>query len=196
ALRVEFCFFRDASCAALLYSPRSERQFTTRCPMKVLRNVISHGRAGRKIRRWRAACSTFLAILSWTAITAGAQSQAPKRAVIRAGRVLNVRTGELHANQAIVIEGEKISQIAPSGEVKAAAGDTTIDLPDATLLPGLIDMHTHLTFELSSLGYQGLGISTAREALHGARNARRTLEAGFTTVRNVGAKDYADIALR
>src|SRR5438132_11165560 len=57
-------------------------------------------------------------------------------------------------------------------------------------------MHTHLTFELSSLSYEGLKISTAREALHGARNARRTLEAGFTTVRNVGAKDYADIALR
>src|SRR5437660_10432735 len=57
-------------------------------------------------------------------------------------------------------------------------------------------MHTHLTFDLNSLGYQGLKISTAREALHGARNARRTLEAGFTTVRNLGAKDYADIALR
>jgi imidazolonepropionase-like amidohydrolase len=57
-------------------------------------------------------------------------------------------------------------------------------------------MHTHLTFDLGSLGYQGLSISTAREALHGARNARRTLEAGFTTVRNLGAKDYADIALR
>src|SRR5256884_2849329 len=57
-------------------------------------------------------------------------------------------------------------------------------------------MHTHLTMDLGSLGYSGLGISTAREALHGARNARRTLEAGFTTVRNLGAKDYADIALR
>jgi imidazolonepropionase-like amidohydrolase len=110
--------------------------------------------------------------------------------------VLNVRTGELRTNQAIVIEGEKIVQIAPSSEVKTVAGDTVIDLPDATLLPGLIDMHTHLTFDLASLGYQGLSISTAREALHGARNARRTLDAGFTTVRNVGAKDYADIALR
>src|SRR5256884_1419207 len=57
-------------------------------------------------------------------------------------------------------------------------------------------MHTHLTMDLGSLGYSGLGISTAREALHGARNARRTLEAGFTTVRNLGANDYADIALR
>ncbi len=128
--------------------------------------------------------------------TAGAQAPAPKRMIIRAGRVLDVRTGQFRANQAIVIEGEKIAQIAPSSDVKAAAADTVIDLPDATLLPGLIDMHTHLTFELTSLGYQGLGISTSREALHGARNAKKTLEAGFTTARNLGARDYADIALR
>src|SRR5713101_2278382 len=137
-----------------------------------------------------------LAMLVGTPATTRAQAQAPKRTVIRPSRILDVRTGELRANQAVVIEGEKITQVAPSSEVKAGAGDATIDLPDATLLPGLIDMHTHLTFDLHSLGYQGLGISTAREALHGARNARRTLEAGFTTVRNVGAKDYADIALR
>ena len=137
-----------------------------------------------------------LTTLVGMAISASAQSPAPKRTVIRAGHVLNVRTGELRANQAIVIEGDRIAQSAPSSEVQGGPGDTTIDLPDATLLPGLIDMHTHLTFDLNSLGYQGLSISTAREALHGARNARRTLEAGFTTVRNLGARDYADIALR
>ena len=130
------------------------------------------------------------------AVAARAQAAAHSRTVIRAGHVLDVRTGQMRADQAIVIEGDKIVQIAPANEVKAAAGDTTIDLPNATVLPGLIDMHTHLTFDLTSLGYQGLAISTAREALHGARNAKRTLEAGFTTVRNVGARDYADIALR
>jgi len=164
--------------------------------MKGLRNSLSRARTARGIGRFGVAIALILSALAGTAITASAQSSAPKRTVIRAGRVLNVRTGELRANQAIVIEGDKIAEIAPSGEVTAAAGDTTIDLPDATLLPGLIDMHTHLTFDLNSLGYQGLSISTAREALHGARNARRTLEAGFTTVRNLGAKDYADIALR
>src|SRR5229473_6043114 len=143
-----------------------------------------------------AVIAVVLAVLAGTPATTRAQAQAPKRTVIRPGRILDVRTGELRANLAVVIEGEKITQVAPSSEVKAGAGDATIDLPDATLLPGLIDMHTHLTFDLNSLGYQGLGISTAREALHGARNARRTLEAGFTTVRNLGAKDYADIALR
>jgi imidazolonepropionase-like amidohydrolase len=164
--------------------------------MKDLGISISRARAQRKVSQWGAAIVAALATLFGMAITASAQAPTPKRTVIRARRVLNVRNGELRSNQTIVIEGDRISQIAPSSEVKAAAGDTTIDLPDATLLPGLIDMHTHLTFELSSLSYEGLKISTAREALHGARNARRTLEAGFTTVRNLGAKDYADIALR
>src|SRR5467141_2651799 len=161
-----------------------------------LKNSLLPVGARRGIGRRAMTIAAILAALAGMAITASAQAPAPKRTVIRAGRVLNVRTGELRANHAIVIEDDKVSQIAPSSEVKASAGDTTIDLPDATVLPGLIDMHTHLTFELSSLSYEGLKISTAREALHGARNAKRTLEAGFTTVRNVGAKDYADIALR
>jgi imidazolonepropionase-like amidohydrolase len=164
--------------------------------MNALKNLMLRAGVVRQISRGGITLLMVLVALAGTAITASAQAPAVKRTVIRAGRVLNVRTGELKANQAIVIEGDKIAKMASSSEVKAAAGDTTIDLPDATVLPGLIDMHTHLTFDLNSLGYQGLSISTAREALHGARNARRTLEAGFTTVRNVGAKDYADIALR
>jgi imidazolonepropionase-like amidohydrolase len=164
--------------------------------MNALKNLVLRAGEVRGISRRGMAIAAVLAMLAAMTITASAQAPAAKRTVIRAGRVLNVRTGELKANQAMVIEGDKIAQIASSSEVKAAAGDTTIELPDATVLPGLIDMHTHLTFDLNSLGYQGLSISTAREALHGARNARRTLEAGFTTVRNVGAKDYADIALR
>jgi imidazolonepropionase-like amidohydrolase len=164
--------------------------------MSAVRNSVTLPNVLGRTWWWKVFVVLFLATQLGVAESAVAQATAPKRTVIRAGRVLDVRTGQLHANQAIVIESDKITQIAPSSEVKAAAGDNTIDLPDATLLPGLIDMHTHLTFDLSSLGYQGLAISTAREALHGARNARRTLEAGFTTVRNLGAKDYADIALR
>ncbi len=141
-----------------------------------------------------AIAAAVLVTLAGTASVAAAPS--PARTVIRPGRVLDVRTGEMRAGQSVVVEGDRITRIAASGDVKAAAGDTTIDLPEATLLPGLIDMHTHLTFDLGSLGYEGLGISTGREALHGARNARRTLEAGFTTVRNLGARDYADVALR
>src|SRR6266446_4319194 len=164
--------------------------------MKGLKNSLSPARTGLDIRRWGVAFAFALVTLAGMATTSSAQLPSPKKTIIRGGRVLNVRTGELKANQAIVIEGDKIALIAPFSEIKAAAGDTTIDLPDATLMPGLIGMDKHLTFELSSIGYQGLGVSTAREALHGARNARRTLEAGFTTVRNLGAFDYADIALR
>ncbi len=166
--------------------------------MKAQQNSQVQARAARRLTKFVWSFAVTLFFLAGIAPCANAQAQAsaPKRTVIRPGRVLDVRTGELRANQAVVIEGEKIAQVAPSSEVKAAPGDTAIDLPEATVLPGLIDAHTHLTFDLNSLGYQGLAISTAREALHGARNARRTLEAGFTTVRNVGAKDYADIALR
>jgi len=144
----------------------------------------------------RSAVFVALALLAGSMGPANAQSPAAKRTVIRPGRLLDVKTGELRTNQAILIEGDKIAQIGAASEIKATTGDTVVDLPEATLLPGLIDAHTHLTMDLNSLGYQGLGISTAREALHGARNARRTLEAGFTTVRNLGAHDYSDIALR
>lgn len=164
--------------------------------MKGLKSLMPLELAALGIRRWGKALALVLSVSLGIAITSRAQTPAAKRTILRAGRVLNVRTGELKANQAIVIEGDKIVQIGSSSEIKAGPGDTTMDLPDATLLPGLIDMHTHLTFDLNSLGYPGLGISTAREALHGARNAKRTLEAGFTTVRNLGAFDYSDIALR
>ena len=155
-----------------------------------------HSRNIARLKRWGVALAVISSIQFSLAAAIYAQSAVAKRTILHPGRVLDVRTGELRANQAIVIEGDKIAQVIPASEVKAAAGDTTIDLPQATLLPGLIDMHTHLTMDLNSLGYSGLGISTAREALHGARNARRTLEAGFTTVRNVGANNYSDIALR
>ncbi|PYT88966.1 MAG: Xaa-Pro dipeptidase [Acidobacteria bacterium] len=164
--------------------------------MRIPENTAAPRRYTQRTCRWQV--SVVLLFVVQLGFTGPAHAQAPaaKRTIIRPGRVLDVRSGELRSNQAILIEAEKIVQIGAASEVKAATGDTTIDLPEATLLPGLIDAHTHLTFDLNSLGYQGLGISTAREALHGTRNARRTLEAGFTTVRNLGAFDYSDIALR
>jgi imidazolonepropionase-like amidohydrolase len=128
--------------------------------------------------------------------TISAMSQAaPRRVIVRAGKVLDVKTGQTASNQAITIEGDKIVSIGPAGNV-ASEGATIIDLPNATVLPGLIDSHTHITFDPKGLGYESLGISVPREALTGAKNARITLEAGFTTVRNVGASGYSDVALR
>ncbi|HEX3740560.1 MAG TPA: amidohydrolase family protein [Terriglobales bacterium] len=130
------------------------------------------------------------------ALTASAFGQAAaKRTVIHAGRLLDVKTGKLETNQAIVIQNDKIVSVGPASAAQSSAADTVIELPNATVLPGLIDAHTHLTFN-PHFGYETLAISVPREALIGAHNARITLEAGFTTVRNVAANGYADVALR
>ena len=125
-------------------------------------------------------------------------AQAPQKeaVLIRAGKLIDVRSGRVLTDQAILIEGDRIKQVGPAQSIQAPAGARVIDLSNATVLPGLIDCHTHLTFDPSHSGYSSLGISTPREALYGAKNARLTLEAGFTTVRNVGANGYSDIALR
>jgi imidazolonepropionase-like amidohydrolase len=122
------------------------------------------------------------------------QTAAPvKTVVIHAGRLLDVKTGKTLNNQTIVIQGEKIASVG--ADAATPAGATVIDLPNATVLPGLIDAHTHITYN-PNFGYSRLGISIPREALIGARNAKITLEAGFTTIRNVGASGFADVALR
>jgi imidazolonepropionase-like amidohydrolase len=113
--------------------------------------------------------------------------------VIHAGHLLDVKTGKTLANQTIVIEGDKINSVGSDAQLPAGA--TVIDLPNATVLPGLIDAHTHITMT-TNFGYSTLGISIPREALNGARNARVTLDAGFTTIRNVGASGFTDVALR
>jgi imidazolonepropionase-like amidohydrolase len=143
-------------------------------------------------------CLTAVLVAAAASI-AGAQSApapAPRHVVIHPGHLLDVKTGNTLTAQAIVIEGDKIVSVGPAADAKLAPGTETIDLPNATVLPGMIDAHTHLTGDPKDLGYEGLGISTPREALIGARNARVTLQAGFTTVRNVGAGGYSDVALR
>jgi imidazolonepropionase-like amidohydrolase len=121
--------------------------------------------------------------------------QSSKSVVLHAGRVLDVKTGKLLSDQIIVIADGKVVSVGASADAKPPADAVRIDLPNATILPGLIDAHTHLTSD-PKFGYEELAISTPREALTGAKNARVTLEAGFTTVRNVGAGGYTDVALR
>src|SRR6202047_821965 len=125
----------------------------------------------------------------------GAQQGAPaaKTVVIRAGHLLDVKTGKTLTNQVIVIQGDKIASVGSDTQVPAGA--LVVDLSNATVLPGLIDAHTHITM-ITNFGYSRLAISVPREALNGARNARVTLEAGFTTIRNVGASGFTDVALR
>lgn len=121
-------------------------------------------------------------------------SQSTRIVAIKAGRVLDVRTGQMIQNAFILIEGERI--VAVGANIAVPAGAEVIDLKTMTVLPGLIDSHTHLTFAPGVGGLAGLTQSVPREALVGARNARVTLLAGFTTVRNLHARGYSDIALR
>src|SRR6266849_6298004 len=116
---------------------------------------------------------------------------------VRCGKLLDVRSGRMLADQVVVFdENGVITAVGPAASTKLPGGVAAIDLSAATCLPGLIDVHTHLTGDPSSSGYAGLGISVPREAVTGVKNARLTLRAGFTTVRNVGASGFTDVALR
>ncbi|MGD0989880.1 MAG: amidohydrolase family protein, partial [Candidatus Sulfotelmatobacter sp.] len=124
-----------------------------------------------------------------------AAQQSSKVVAIHAGHVLDVKTGKMLSDQTIVIADGKIVSIGEAASAKAPADAHRIELPNATILPGLIDAHTHLTFD-PTFGYERLAISIQRETITGAKNARLTLQAGFTSVRNVGADGYSDVALR
>jgi imidazolonepropionase-like amidohydrolase len=123
--------------------------------------------------------------------------------LVKAARLLDIRTGQYTENAAVVIEGERIKEVGTAKELQAHAPKSAkiIDLPAATLLPGLIDCHTHLMARFSR-GPDGyiLGLATksqAFRALEGAADARLTLYAGVTTVRDVESEGsgYADVAL-
>ena len=146
--------------------------------------------------------SFFLATLLIAALAAPAFAQAEKEdakekvTAIRAGKLVDVVVGKVLNDQTIVISGERITAVGPGASTGVPAGAELIDLSRATVLPGLIDVHTHLTGNPLLHGYRGLGEADIRAALYGARSARVTLEAGFTSVRNVGASGYGDVALR
>ncbi|MFA9217228.1 MAG: amidohydrolase family protein [Sphingomonadaceae bacterium] len=132
-------------------------------------------------------------VLAGAVVAAPAPAAAPVTA-IKAAHMLDVRSGALLDNAVVLISGERIT--AAGSKLAIPAGATVIDLGNKTLLPGLIDMHTHLTGNPEDSGYSSVAISVPRATLTGAKNARLTLQAGFTTVRNVGAEGYADIGLR
>jgi imidazolonepropionase-like amidohydrolase len=135
-----------------------------------------------------------LAILALIAVSSVAHA-AP--GAVHCGKLLEVKSGKLLTDQVIAFDASGIiTSVGPASSPMASGGATIVDLPSATCLPGLIDVHTHLTSDPSASGYQGLGISVPREAITGVKNARLTLNAGFTTVRNVGAGNYTDVALR
>ncbi|MCW1383072.1 amidohydrolase family protein [Novosphingobium sp. KCTC 2891] len=120
---------------------------------------------------------------------------AAKTVVVRAAHMIDVVAGKRVDDAQVVVTDGRIAAVGRKGDAVPAGADV-IDLGPRTLLPGLIDMHVHLTGDPRFSGYRGLEYTDAFWTVVGVNSARKTLEAGFTTVRNVGSGDYADVALK
>ena len=137
-------------------------------------------------------------ICTAAALPARAQSPPPQVTVLKAARLFDGKGDAAVRDGVVIVEGRKIKAVG-SG-LAVPAGATVIDLGDATLLPGFIDAHTHLTGESSDNWYEetvnDLRRTVPEKAIRSTAFALRTLQAGFTTVRDVGSSDYLDVALR
>jgi len=122
------------------------------------------------------------------------KKEPPKKIAIRAGRLIDTKSGTTINNAIILIEGEKITAAGAGLAIPADA--EVIDLSNKTVLPGLIDCHTHVTGQPENFYEDLFRKSPIDTAVTAHIYARRTLEAGFTTIRDVGASEYIDIALR
>ncbi|MBU8977535.1 amidohydrolase family protein [Lysobacter sp. MMG2] len=148
-------------------------------------------------RRAAAALTGLTVALS---LASAAPAQAPAAAgpvVLKAAHLFDGRSGRLVSPGVVVVQGTRIAAV---GEAAVPAGAKVIDLGDATLMPGFIDAHTHIASNHDDNWAQGFYENMLRfpaeQSFHAAHNAKLTLEAGFTTVREVGAPDFVDIALR
>jgi imidazolonepropionase-like amidohydrolase len=155
--------------------------------------------ARRKCTGLAALLPAALFLTSGTLHAAAADTAAaPEVIALKAAHLFDATGTTLQSGATIVVRGDRIVSV---GTGAVPAGARVIDLGDATLLPGFIDAHTHLTMEFWDKDYyhgfyNRVMRFPAEQALYGAMYARRTLEAGFTTVRNVGAWDFVDIGLR
>lgn len=132
----------------------------------------------------------------WIAILSVVSAAHSADSYITAGKMIDVASGTAHENVALVVHDGKILAIGSAGHVKKPEGATHIDLGDMTIMPGMMDMHVHLSGDASTPFFASMGNSIPRQTVTAVRNAKRTLLAGFTTVRDVGASGYSVIAVR
>jgi imidazolonepropionase-like amidohydrolase len=144
------------------------------------------------------ACALLCAAMLWAANDGRGQKVAEKSYVLKAARLFDGKGDSLVSPGVVVVTGGRIVGVGASAPVPAGA--EVIDLADATILPGLIDAHTHLTFmysdDYNQAEVDNLRKPIAEKALDASVNARVTLMAGITTVRDVGSSDFLDVGLR
>lgn len=157
-------------------------------PVPCSKPLRAHGHARRV-----AAAVVFMVAALAPAVTGSARAET---VVIRAGQLVDVENGRVLRDQAVLIENDRIIAVAPWAKRPPRNGEKLIDLSGFRVMPGLIDTHVHLTSDPAISPYEAYNVSAAREAVIGAANARKTLLAGITSVRNLGAGGFADIALR
>jgi imidazolonepropionase-like amidohydrolase len=131
----------------------------------------------------------------------GTQQQPPQSTLLRPARVFDGISAEAHAGWVVLVTGDKIAAVGPAADVRAPAGATTIDLPGTTLLPGLIEGHSHLLlhpYNETPWDDQVLHEPVALRVARATNHARSTLLAGFTTVRDLGTEGagYSDVGLK
>ena len=151
-------------------------------------------------------CSVAVLLLSWTALGQSSPSQAPQSppvTVIRAGTLIDPRVNEPLHNQVIVIRGDKVESVGDAASTQVSAGAKVIDLSNSTVLPGLIESHTHIFLQgedpaLGGYDIQLLKFPLAYRAARATVSARRALEEGFTTIRDMETEGagYGDVGIK
>jgi imidazolonepropionase-like amidohydrolase len=145
-------------------------------------------------------CLVVISIFILVFIAVGQTSsaaQTPKITYVLAGRLFDSTGDNLRETQVIVVEGERIKGVGSAASIKIPAGSTVIDLSNATVLPGMIDCHTHLGSRADRYNeIYDFKDSPFNSAFAGVVNAKKTLEAGFTTVRDVGSAPFLAVDLR
>jgi imidazolonepropionase-like amidohydrolase len=127
---------------------------------------------------------------------AAAPAALAQNVYVTADRLLDVSSGRMIQNPAIVIQDGVITAVGPRASTQVPSAAEVIELPGVTLMPGLIDMHTHLDSDPTTWGAASFAVTDAYWSMVAVRHARITLEAGFTTVRNVGSGNWNDVALK
>jgi imidazolonepropionase-like amidohydrolase len=161
--------------------------------------TIAGGRRQMTLRKLSSCCFIGVAGMIFANVGLADELQSASRPIVlKAAHIFDSVSGKLEEPGVVVVAGTKIQAVGSGAKIPGEA--KVIDLGDATLMPGFIDAHVHLSFEMSDKWYEdwyaGMMRFPAEQALYGAHYAKVTLEAGITTVRDLGSDDYVSLGLR